>query len=391
MRGSRTVAWGALAASVALAVRALPSAADDARIALVWRTPPGCPDEASVRADVARLLAGSSATGSARADVTHAGDSWRVVVAMNGGERRLEAGSCRALAEATALIVALAVDPARVAANRASPATAAAGGGAATVSSEPIPLEAGASSVAPIVDAASPDVAVADAGALAVVAPVAPVTPPAPPTADAGAPPEAAPVAPAPPPPSPPPRAPVAAGTPASASETTFALSAAGVLDLGTLPALAVGASVAVAWTPSRFRLELAGGYFLPDSTPPAAVTSAPVTSAVERFTLITGALRGCYLPRLGAFDLGPCALAEVASARGQGISIANPSSGSSAWFAPGAGFFGAWRLAQAWALFGRADALIPTIRPDFQVDGTTLHRPGFVTGRLSLGAELRF
>jgi len=371
MRGSRTVAWGALAASVALAVRALPSAADDARIALVWRTPPGCPDEASVRADVARLLAGSSATGSARADVTHAGDSWRVVVAMNGGERRLEAGSCRALAEATALIVAMAVDPARVAANRASPATAAAGGGAATVSSEPIPLEAGASSVAPIVDAASPDVAVADAGALAVVAPVAPVTPPAPPTADAGAPPEAAPVAPAPPPPSPPPRAPVAAGTPASASETTFALSAAGVLDLGTLPALAVGASVAVAWTPSRFRLELAGGYFLPDSTPPAAVTS--------------------YLPRLGAFDLGPCALAEVASARGQGISIANPSSGSSAWFAPGAGFFGAWRLAQAWALFGRADALIPTIRPDFQVDGTTLHRPGFVTGRLSLGAELRF
>jgi hypothetical protein len=87
---------------------------------LSWVAPVGCPDEASVRGDVQRLLSGSQASAAARADVTHTGDSWRVVVTMNGGERRLEAASCRALADATALIVAMAVDPARVVANRAS-------------------------------------------------------------------------------------------------------------------------------------------------------------------------------------------------------------------------------------------------------------------------------
>src|SRR5580693_739877 len=120
MRGSRTAVATALAASAAFAAIALRAEADEPRVALAWKAPPACPDEATVRANVATLLAGSSATVDARAEVQRIGERWQVVVVMNGGERRLEADSCRALADATALIVALAVDPARVAANRSA-------------------------------------------------------------------------------------------------------------------------------------------------------------------------------------------------------------------------------------------------------------------------------
>src|SRR5271154_6099768 len=118
MRGSRPIAAVAIGACAAWAALVIDAEADEPRMALAWNAPGACPDEASVRASVAQLLTGSSATVAGRADVSHAGERWQVVVTMNGGERRLEADSCRALADATALIVAMAVDPERVAANR---------------------------------------------------------------------------------------------------------------------------------------------------------------------------------------------------------------------------------------------------------------------------------
>ena len=365
MRASRAVAstaLGACAACVALVVHAQPATNDEARVSLAWRAPAGCPDEASVRADVVRLLAGSQEPVIARADVERVGDSWRVVVAMNGGERRLEAGSCRAIAEATALIVAMAVDPARVAANRASLVVDAS---APTSLHEDASIE---SNDAGAVEAAMPNDA-------ALVTP----TEDAARSSTASAPPRAA--APA----THPTRA-----TLASSQDTAFAISASGAIALGALPAAAVGAAVAFAWTPAPLRFELTGAYFFPDSTRLGAFTGA-LSNTVERFTMLSAAARACYLARTDDFDVGPCLEVEAASVHGEGLGIANPSGGKSGWIAPGAEFFGAWRVARSWAVVFRADALIPTTRPDFQVNGATLHRPAFLTGRFALGAELRF
>jgi hypothetical protein len=76
---------------------------------------------------------------------------------------------------------------------------------------------------------------------------------------------------------------------------------------------------------------------------------------------------------------------------------------GSAPLFAFEAGLLAGWRFLPAWTLFGRADALFQTTRPDFTIDGassgpilgqvnpTGLFEPSAVTGRGTLGVELRF
>lgn len=92
-------------------------------LALSWQAPSGCPSAAEVRAEIARLLGGAIggfAGGrlQARAVVTQ-GQVWAVVLETEssgqGGQRSLEAGSCAELANATALIIALMIDPDAVA------------------------------------------------------------------------------------------------------------------------------------------------------------------------------------------------------------------------------------------------------------------------------------
>jgi hypothetical protein len=109
-----------------------------ALVALEWSVPDGCPDAAHVEREVERLLADVSRAGGpylqARAQVRQEKSGlWNVELRTAGpqgrGQRTLSAESCVALADATALILALAIDPERVAANRstespAPPATA---------------------------------------------------------------------------------------------------------------------------------------------------------------------------------------------------------------------------------------------------------------------------
>jgi hypothetical protein len=95
-------------------------------VTLEWVAPEECPDAAHVEREVERLLADVSTGGGpylqARAEV-HGDESgvWHVDLRTTGPEgpglRTVTAESCQALADATALILALAVDPERVAAN----------------------------------------------------------------------------------------------------------------------------------------------------------------------------------------------------------------------------------------------------------------------------------
>jgi hypothetical protein len=110
---------------------ALARASDAAAlVALEWSAPEGCPDTAEVEREVDRLLADASAAGRpflrARAEVRHEKSGlWRVELQTTGpqgpGFRTVTAESCQALADATVLILALAIDPERVEANRSAP------------------------------------------------------------------------------------------------------------------------------------------------------------------------------------------------------------------------------------------------------------------------------
>jgi hypothetical protein len=101
--------------------------ASDPIVHLSWNAPPGCPTAAAVASDVQRILGGSSShRATARADVVELGaQRWSVHLVTNvdnaPGERSLEANSCEALASATALILALTVDPTRALATMPPP------------------------------------------------------------------------------------------------------------------------------------------------------------------------------------------------------------------------------------------------------------------------------
>jgi hypothetical protein len=99
-------------------------------LTLEWSAPPECPSSAEVLAEMERLLGGpqplhSGEGWTARAVVTHEG-AWSVSIqtsSPSGAHRRaLHAQTCRGLADATALILALAINPERVAV--AAPASA---------------------------------------------------------------------------------------------------------------------------------------------------------------------------------------------------------------------------------------------------------------------------
>jgi len=82
---------------------------------LLWEAPPGCPSGEHVLSEVRRLVANSPDKSlRARATVTADQGGFRVRIELEGGAqgaRTLRAPSCESVARATALIVALAVDP----------------------------------------------------------------------------------------------------------------------------------------------------------------------------------------------------------------------------------------------------------------------------------------
>lgn len=94
--------------------------------ALTWNAPEACPSRQEVQAELTRLLGGKIQIAQGddldvHASVEH-GRAWSVALATRragraGGRRFIEAPSCQALAQATALIVALMIDPDAVSAH----------------------------------------------------------------------------------------------------------------------------------------------------------------------------------------------------------------------------------------------------------------------------------
>jgi hypothetical protein len=93
--------------------------------AFAWHAPEGCPSQEQVRSEIVRLLGGAIPM-AAREDLeVHAtvehGVAWSVALttrhAGRTGSRSIAAPSCQSVAEATALIIALMIDPDAVAAH----------------------------------------------------------------------------------------------------------------------------------------------------------------------------------------------------------------------------------------------------------------------------------
>jgi hypothetical protein len=162
----------ALAAALGLTPTRARAADAAALVALEWVAPDGCPDGAYVESQVRRFVADANVAGGpylrARAEVLQEESGlWRVELRTTGsqgsGARSVSAESCRALADATALILALALDPEHAVANGSTrssasqastqPATGDAATGPksalipASTSPFPVRLAAGASAV----------------------------------------------------------------------------------------------------------------------------------------------------------------------------------------------------------------------------------------------------
>jgi hypothetical protein len=122
----------AFAAVIGLAVAGAPFpafAADGKSLNLAWDAPPECPSRIQVQTDVARLLGGTipmpqGGALDAQAKVEH-GQVWSVAIttqhAGQTGRRTIQSGSCQEVADATALIIALMIDPDAVAAHAQDP------------------------------------------------------------------------------------------------------------------------------------------------------------------------------------------------------------------------------------------------------------------------------
>jgi hypothetical protein len=124
MRGYLRVRLSTLAFGLGLLGQVALASAQDT-LDFQWRAPEGCPSPSEVRKDIDGLLGGAAGERvrqnlSVHATVEH-GVRWLVTLETRSrtatGHRTLEAVSCQALGSATALIVALIIDPDAVAAH----------------------------------------------------------------------------------------------------------------------------------------------------------------------------------------------------------------------------------------------------------------------------------
>jgi len=125
----KIIGLGALLALAVLGNAGPGHAEETGAFSLSWQAPAGCPSRDELRAQVARLLGGTIRVPHggdirARAVVEH-GQNWSLAIETESsgrpGQRAIEAASCQDLADATALIIALMIDPDAVAAHAAQP------------------------------------------------------------------------------------------------------------------------------------------------------------------------------------------------------------------------------------------------------------------------------
>ena len=355
----RSTVGAALLLALAASVTPIGIAGAEPRypVHLEWTAPEECPTASEIEAGVQRLLGvESQASASTPLDVSAsarrgAGGLWlgevETRLGSKVGRRSIQTESCRAVADATALIVALMLDPDAVAAHRRPAVPGPTAGAAPPASSSRPPRPAG--SPPPVVTLASPS----------------------PPTARGAA--EAR------------------AGGDATGRVSVW-LAALSALDLGTLPHAAFGAGLAAGIGFRHSTLGVGFGDFAKVSTSIAGTTPA----AGGNFRLLAAWVAACPAVGTGAFDWGACARFELESMSGSGFGVGRPTRNSFRWAAVGGGLLGRLHLNRALSIPLEVGLVVPLATPNFTLKGLTqnaglVHRPAAVSGRLSLGLALAF
>jgi hypothetical protein len=332
---------------VAAVVLALASAGDpgDDHVELSWNAPAGCPVEEEVRGRLEALLGSAPHEPiAATVDVERAanGDySARLVVEMGAhrSERTLTASQCGALADATALVIAVTVDP-------------------ASTLGEALESEAIAAEPSAIPE---PEAAIAmptEAGAQGTSAPIAA----APPTASAPA-------------------------KPPARRIVGVHVRALGNVDYGTLPGVSGAIGGAIGAHGRRFRFEVSGAWTFARE---ATVPSNPAASG--RIALWAIAARGCGVPKWGRIELPLCGAVEAGAFEGEGTGdTVNATTARRPWIALTAGPAIAFVPVPRVAILVGADLVVPLVRAQFLVGDELVHQPFYVGVRAGLGVELRF
>jgi len=329
-----------LTITAAMAI-ALPARAAGEPLRLTWNAPAGCPSGGSVTSAALRDVDAGAVQGTLEAEArvsrgAKGEPKWKVLLQTHrgeeaAGERTIEAATCAAVAEATAVVLSLAlVEP---------PA------GLPLVVKDPQ------------------------------VGELPPKPPPAPP----------------PPPPEPTEASPARAKEKPTArhAEGDHAM-AMGLLVAGeasTLPAPAVGGALSLAWTPGRVRVEFQGRRWSDQSR---TLSESP---AGARFSMISLGGRGCWaLVRAGRFDLSPCVGADLYRVSAPGYGAGANYSASADWGALAAAGLARFTLTPWLGVRAQVEALAPLARPTFVVEGEgTLHRPARIGAVAALGVEVLF
>lgn len=326
-------------------------------VALTWEAPARCPDAAAVRQSLATYL-GEGPTAEAGAGVRAV-----ATVIEDGGRLRLSlrtettsgvttretvADDCAVLVDATALIVAIAVDPTTVLAR-----------GELGKAAEAEAVEAAAEAAA--VETVEPpeDETVEEPVSDPVVTsePIEAVEP-----SEDDASPRAEPLA-------------------------RFGMRVAGGIDGGTLPGIAGGVRLTGAAIGRGWRAELRGDYWLP--------RTATATDGIGgRIGLGVGGLRGCGVPAIArvGLELPLCAGFEAGILRGDpvGDRVANPATAREPWVAVDASAGLAWVPRRFIAVVLQAELVVPITRAGFVVGDVEVYRVDAVAGRGLLGLEVR-
>lgn len=354
-RGRRAAALAVLLTS-ALAHKAEAHPNDVDRLQLTWSAAPGCPSKIDLLAEVGKLLDARANEDISEkepipvhATVSRDADGSFVVRLETPGEgatqaRELRGSTCKAVTDATALILALMIDP----------------DAAMSPGEEEAPSETKTTDDQPEV---------------------------------------------APPPTSAPPpdrRAPAKTQKPTIPADPArpidIRLNAWAGADIGSLPGVApgFGALGSIAFGVPRLSLGIA---FWPDK----AGTLAALPSAGSDVGLVAGELGSCAALLQKPIEIAPCAAVEIGQLFAEGFGVTGARRGAAAWVALKGGGAFAWRPFEKQApqkeeqpflgrvgITARFELVIPLLRPRFVIEGIgPVHSPADVAGRGALGIEI--
>ncbi|AKF05680.1 hypothetical protein [Sandaracinus amylolyticus] len=334
---------------------------------LTWSAPVGCPARDAVASEVDRLLgahARRDATIRVRARIVRRGTQLELEIETSTpegeGARTIGGTSCEGLAQAAALVIAMAIDPEAVAANESE----------AEPEPETEPETDPAPETQPATERANGEPSdTADA-----------LSSPRPHVAEPAPEPEAA------PPPT----------TPSTPLDVRFVASAHAILGIGPVPSVSPGAMVSLGVRLGLFSggaLELwASGSFLAEQRARLAEDDPRGGS----FGLAAARLRTCLALEAAPplLELAPCLAVEAGAMWGRGEAVPIVLSGAAPWAALAVGGEARVWVVGPLAITVLAELQIPFVAPtfDLELDGAPrrVHRASDVGAVLGLGALIR-